>query len=173
VGSAGLSLSLYRFIGRPEEQTSTSTTTADSAPTGLVFGLAFDAGYALSPKFALLLRGFGGLGSSEGTLASLGAVAPALAYRVSRRWWLGAGVALGAGAADSDASRRDLLGAQSNATIAYQTAFALGPHLELSFVLDQNEGGHWLVSLMPTTLFSVGGGQSTLFLPFMAGYRWF
>lgn len=173
MGSAGLSLSLYRFIGAPEKTDGTSTTTADSAPTGLVFGLAFDIGYALSPRFALLLRGFGGLGSSEKTLASLGALAPSLSWRASRSWWLGAGVAIGAGAADSDASRRDLLGAQSDASISFQTAFALGPCLELSYVIDQNPGGHWLVSLLPTTLFSLGGGQSTLFLPLMAGYRWF
>lgn len=173
MGSAGLSLSLYRFIGAPEETDSTSKTTADSAPTGLVFGLAFDIGYALSPRFALLLRGFGGLGSSEKTLASLGALAPSLSFRASRSWWLGAGVAIGAGAADSDASRRDLVGAQSDASISFQTAFALGPSLELSYVIDQNPGGHWLVSLLPTTLFSLGGGQSTLFLPLMAGYRWF
>jgi len=29
------------------------------------------------------------------------------------------------------------------------------------------------VSLMPTALFSLSGGQSTLFLPLVAGYRWF
>jgi hypothetical protein len=173
MGSAGLSLSVYRFIGAPEKNDGTSQTTADSAPTGLVFGLAFDFGYALSTKTALLLRGFGGLGSSENTLASLGALAPVISWRASRRWWLGAGVAVGAGSADSDASRRDLLGAQSDASIAFQTAFALGPCLELSFVIDQNEGGHWIASLLPTTLFSLGGGQSTLFLPLMAGYRWF
>jgi hypothetical protein len=173
MGSAGLSLSVYRFVGAPEKSDGTSQTTADSPPTGLVFGLAFDFGYALSTKTALLLRGFGGLGSSEKTLASLGALAPSISWRASRRWWLGAGVAVGAGAAESDASRRDLLGAQSDATISFQTAFALGPCLELSFVIDQNEGGHWIASLLPTTLFSLGGGQSTLFLPLMAGYRWF
>jgi hypothetical protein len=173
MGSAGLSLSVYRFVGAPEKRDGTSQTTADSAPTGLVFGLAFDFGYALSRRTAVLLRGFGGLGSSESTLASLGAVAPSFSWRASRNWWLGGGVAIGAGSADSDASRRDLLGAQSDATIAFQTAFALGPCLELSFVIDQNEGGHWIASLLPTTLFSLGGGQSTLFLPLMAGYRWF
>ncbi len=173
MGSAGLSLSVYRFIGAPEKSDGTSKTTADSAPTGLVFGLAFDFGYALSTKTALLLRGFGGLGSSENTLASLGAIAPSISWRASRRWWLGGGVAIGAGSADSDASRSDLLGAKSDASIAFQTAFALGPCLELSFVIDQNEGGHWIASLLPTTLFSLGGGPSTLFLPLMAGYRWF
>jgi hypothetical protein len=173
MGSAGLSLSIYRFIGAPEKTDGTTQTTADSAPTGLIFGLAFDFGYALSTKTALLLRGFGGLGSSENTLASLGAIAPSLSFRASRSWWLGAGVAIGAGSAESDASRRDLLGAQSDASIAFQTAFALGPCLELSYVIDQNEGGHWIASLLPTTLFSLGGGQSTLFLPLMAGYRWF
>jgi hypothetical protein len=173
MGSAGLSLSVYRFIGSAEKTDGTSQTTANSAPTGLVFGLAFDFGYALSTKTALLLRGFGGLGSSENTLASLGAIAPSFSWRASRRWWLGGGVAIGAGSADSDASRRDLLGAQSDASIAFQTAFALGPCLELSFVIDQNEGGHWIASLLPTALFSLGGGQSTLFLPLMAGYRWF
>jgi hypothetical protein len=173
MGSAGLSLSVYRFIGAPEQTDSTSQTTADRAPTGLVFGLAFDFGYAVSTRTALLLRGFGGLGSSENTLASLGAIAPSFSWRATRNWWLGAGVAVGAGSADSDASRRDLLGAQSDASIAFQTAFALGPCLELSYVIDQNEGGHWIASLLPTTLFSLGGGQSTLFLPLMAGYRWF
>jgi tetratricopeptide (TPR) repeat protein len=175
VGSAGLSLSAYRFVGSAEERSGAENTTADNTPGGLIFGLAFDAGYALSRRSALLLRGFGGLGSSESSLASLGAAGPVFSYRVSDRWWVGGGLAVGAGRADADATTRNttLVDAKDDSQITFETDFALGPTLELGYVLDQNEDGHWLVSLMPTTLFTTGGEESTLFFAFMLGYRWF
>ena len=52
-------------------------------------------------------------------------------------------------------------------------SFALGPSLDLGYVIDQNEGGHWLVSVMPTVLFTTVNDESTLFVPLMLGYRWF
>jgi tetratricopeptide (TPR) repeat protein len=174
MGSAGLSLSAYRFLGSAEESTSAQRTTADSTPGGLVFGLAFDAGYALSARTGLLLRGFGGFGSAESSLAGLGAVGPVITYRAGSRWWLGGGLAVGAGRAEADATTTNqIVSAKSDSQIAFETDFALGPTLELSYTVDQNEDGAWLLSLMPTTLFTTGGEESTLIVAFMLGYRWF
>jgi hypothetical protein len=172
VGSAGLSISLYRFVGSADEQQGSTRTSTSSAPTGLVFGLAFDAGYALSPRTALFIRGFGGFGSSESALAGLGAIGPAISFRIADRFWAGGGVAFGAGRADSDATRRDLVSAEDS-SLTFETDIAIGPSLELGFAADENDSGQWLIALLPTTLLSAGGEQSTLFVPLLFGFRWF
>lgn len=172
MGTAGLSISAYRFVGSADREQGMTSTQAESAPTGLVFGLGFDVGYALSPRTALVLRGFGGFGSSESSLASLGAIGPAISFRISDQFWAGGGVAFGAGQAASDATRRDLVSAQDS-SLTFETDVALGPSLELSFSPDENASGQWLIALMPTTLLSAGGKQSTLFIPLLFGFRFF
>jgi len=162
VGSFGLSLSLYKFVGTAEE----GKKTADNQPSGLVFGLAFDVGYALGPHTELVFRGSGGFGSKDGALASVGAGALVLGHRVTQKWWVGGGVAFGTGnATDVDAASGD--------EITVATDLALGPSLELGYVIDQNEDGHWLAELLPTALLSTSGSPSTLFVPLVVGYRWF
>ena len=172
VVSAGISLSAYRFLGTADESSSGSQTTADSAAGGLVFGLALDAGYALTPRTALLLRLFGGLGSAQQALATIGAGGPVVSYHLSDRWWVGGGVAVGAGRADADATTKKS-DALLDSQITFKTNFALGPTLELGYVLDQNDDGHWLVALMPTLLVTTGSRESTLFVPLALGYRWY
>lgn len=172
MGTAGLSISAYRFVGNADREQGNTSTQAQSAPTGLVFGLGFDMGYALSARTALVLRGFGGFGSSESSLASLGAIGPAISFRISEQFWAGGGVAFGAGQADSDATRRDLVSAQDS-SLTFETDIALGPSLELAFSPDENSSGQWLIALMPTTLLSAGGKQSTLFIPLLFGFRFF
>lgn len=172
MGMAGLSISAYRFVGSADRSQGETTTQAESAPTGLVFGLGFDLGYALSARTALVLRGFGGFGSSESSLASLGAIGPAISFRISDQFWAGGGVAFGAGQADSDATRRDLVSARDS-SLTFETDIALGPSLELAFSPDENSSGQWLIALMPTTLLSAGGKQSTLFVPLLFGFRFF
>ena len=170
--SAGLSLSAYRFLGTADESSSGAKTTADSAAGGLVFGLALDAGYALTPRTALLLRLFGGLGSAQQALATIGAGGPVVSYHLSERWWVGGGIAAGAGRADADATTKKS-NALLDSQITFKTNFALGPTLELGYVLDQNDDGHWLVALMPTLLVTTGSRESTLFIPLALGYRWY
>src|SRR5688572_29717025 len=172
MGSAGLSISAYTFVGNADREQGNTSTQAQSAPTGLVFGLGFDFGYALGARTALVLRGFGGFGSSESSLASLGAIGPALSFRISDQFWAGGGVAFGAGQAESDATRRDLVSAQDS-SLTFETDIAVGPSLELSFSPDENTSGQWLIALMPTTLLSAGGKQSTLFIPLLFGFRFF
>ncbi len=172
MGTAGLSISAYRFVGNADRDHGETSTQAESAPTGLVFGLGFDMGYALSARTALVLRGFGGFGSSEASLASLGAIGPAISFRISDQFWAGGGIAFGAGQADSDATRRDLVSAQDS-SLTFETDIALGPSLELAFSPDENASGQWLIALMPTTLLSAGGKQSTLFVPLLFGFRFF
>lgn len=172
MGTAGLSISAYRFVGSADREQGNTSTQAESAPTGLVFGLGFDVGYALSPRTALVLRGFGGFGSAESSLASLGAIGPAISFRISDQFWAGGGIAFGAGQAESDATRRDLVSAQDS-SLTFETDIALGPSLELAFSPDQNASGQWLIALMPTTLLSAGGKQSTLFIPLLFGFRFF
>lgn len=172
MGSANLSLSAYRFLGSAEERSGMTQTTATSSAGGVVFGLAFDAGYALSSRTGVLLRVFGGLGSSEEALATLGAGGPVVVYRLTDRWWLGGGVAVGAGRADADATTRNS-NAILDSQITFQTNFALGPTLEVGYVIDQNENGHWLIEVMPTLLVTTSSRESTLFVPVTLGYRWF
>jgi hypothetical protein len=171
-GSAGLSLSAYRFFGSADESSGGGHTTSNSSPGGLVFGLAIDVGYALSPRAALSLRLFGGLGAAQQALATLGAGGPVLSYRLSDSVWLGGGAAMGAGRADADATTQKS-SAILDSQITFRTNFALGPTLELGYVIDQNQNGHWLVELLPTLLITVTSRQSTLFVPLMLGYRWF
>jgi hypothetical protein len=166
MGSFGVSLTGYSFVGNAED----SGNEGDSQPAGLVFGLMFDVGFAASQKVAVLLRAFGGLGKAEGALASLGAAGPVATLRLGRDWWLGGGIVAGASRADSNA---DLISAGNDSTVTFQTDLALGPTLELTYVLDQNRDGHWLVSLMPTTLVTTGGEESTIAVPLIVGYRWF
>ena len=170
--SAGISLSAYRFLGTADESSAGAKTTADSAAGGLVFGLALDAGYALTPRTALLLRLFGGLGSAQQALATIGAGGPVVSYHLSERWWAGGGVAVGAGRADADATTKKS-DALLDSQITFKTNFALGPTLELGYVLDQNDDGHWMVALMPTLLVTTGSRESTLIVPLVLGYRWY
>jgi hypothetical protein len=170
--SAGLSLSAYRFLGTADESSGGAQTTADSAAGGLVFGLALDAGYAFSSRTALLLRLFGGLGSAQQALATIGAGGPVLTHHLSKSWWVGGGVAVGAGRADADATTKDS-DALLDSQITFKTNFAVGPTLELGYVLDQNDEGHWLVAIMPTLLVTTSSRESTLFVPLMLGYRWY
>jgi hypothetical protein len=173
LGSAGLSLSAYRFIGQADESSGGAQTKSESAAGGLVFGLTIDVGYALSPRAALMLRLFGGLGSAEQALATLGMAGPVFAYRVSTSWWTGGGIAAGAGRADADATTTDNSGAILDSQISFKTNLALGPTLELGYVIDQNAGGAWLVELMPTVLITVSSRESTIILPLTLGYRWY
>jgi hypothetical protein len=172
IGSANVSLSAYRFFGTANERSGMTQTTADSNAGGVVFGLAFDAGYALSARMGVLLRVFGGLGSSEEALATLGAGGPVVAYRLTDSWWLGGGLAMGAGQADADATKKDS-NAILDSQITFETDFALGPTLEVGYVIDQNQSGHWLIELMPTLLITTSSRESTLFVPLTLGYRWF
>jgi hypothetical protein len=167
VGSFGLSLSLYKFVGTAEEGTGDDKRVAESKPGGLVFGLAFDVGYALGPRTELVLRGSGGLGSSSGALASIGAGALAVGHRLTPDWWFGGGVAFGSGQATSNVAEA------GGGEITVATDLALGPALELGYVIDQNEDGHWLAELLPTALLSASGSPSTLYIPLVVGYRWF
>jgi hypothetical protein len=166
VGSFGLSLSMYKFVGNAEEGSGDDAKTADSQPTGLVFGLAFDVGHALGPHTQLVFRGSGGLGSKDGSLASVGAGSLVVGHRVTQKWWVGGGVAFGTGCTT------DVIAASGD-EISVATDLALGPTLELGYVIDQNEDGHWLVELLPTALLSTSGSPSTLFVPIVVGYRWF
>jgi hypothetical protein len=170
--SAGLSLSAYRFFGTADERTGSARTTADATAGGLVFGLALDAGYALSARTALSLRLFGGLGSAQEALATIGAGGPVISHHVSDRWWLGGGVAVGAGRADADATKEDS-NAILDSQITFETNFAIGPTLELGYVLDQNQDGHWLAAVMPTLLVTTTSRESTLIIPLALGYRWY
>jgi len=63
--------------------------------------------------------------------------------------------------------------AASGESITVATDLALGPALELGYVIDQNEDGHWLAELLPTALLSTSGEPSTLYVPLVVGYRWF
>jgi len=173
MGGLGVTLYGYRFVGNAEETDANKKTTADEKPTGIVFGPCIDVGWALSSRVALLLRGFGGLGSAEGELASMAAGAPALIFRASDSWWAGGGVLFGGSRADSDATtKQQNLAAASDSQITYRTDFALGPMLELSYVVGENSGGQWLVSVMPSALVTTLGEQSTIFVPVMFGHRW-
>ncbi len=167
VGSFGLSLSLYKFVGTAEEGSGEDKRSAESRPGGLVFGLAFDVGYALGPRTELVLRGSGGLGSSSGALASVGAGALAIGHRLSPDWWFGGGIAFGSGKATSNVAEA------GGGEITVATDLALGPALELGYVIDQNEDGHWLAELLPTALLSASGSPSTFYVPLVVGYRWF
>jgi hypothetical protein len=166
VGSFGLSLSAYSFVGKGEEGDST----ADSQAKGVVFGLTFDVGYALSQQWAILARGFGALGSAKGSLASLAAGGPVASVRLGEDWWVGGGIVVGAGRADSSGN---LIAAGSDTNVTFETQLALGPTIELTYVIDQNDDGHWIASLMPTTLLTTGGQESTIVVPLIIGYRWF
>jgi hypothetical protein len=169
---AGISLSAYRFFGKASESSSMTRTTADSTPGGLVLGLALDAGYALTSKTVLSLRIFGGLGSAQASLVSIGAGGPVLSYHLSQRLWTGGGVAVGAGKADADATtQKD--NALLDSQITFKTNFAIGPTLELSYVLDQNDDGHWRLALMPTLLITTTSRESTLIIPLALGYCWY
>jgi len=172
MGGAALTLSVYRFVGTAEESNNSGTTTADSAPSGLVFGLNIDAGYALSEKTALLVRGFGGLGSSEDDLASLLAGGPVAAFRLSSSWWFGMGLILGSSVADSDATTRPIGGLSRDAQVTYRTDFALGPTLELSYAIAETRDGQLLLSIFPSMLVTTQEKQSTLFAPLVLGFRW-
>lgn len=170
--SAGLSLSAYRFLGTADERAGTAQTRSDSTAGGLIFGLALDAGYALGPRTALLLRLFGGLGSSEQALATIGAAGPVISYHWQDSWWVGGGLAVGAGRADADATT-EKSNALLDSQITFKTNFALGPTLELAYVLDQNSDGHWLLGTMPTLLVTTSSRESTLIIPLVLGYRWY
>lgn len=177
IGGAALSLSGYTFVGEAEEEDAQTEKSSDETAKGIVFGLAFEVGWALSRRTGLVLRGFGGLGSSKSELAALGAGGPALTYRVSRDFWIGGGAIFGGSRADSDATKKEqdpIAGVnESSSSITYRTDFAVGPMLELSYALGNTGDGQWLVSLIPGMLLTTSREQSTVFVPILIGYRWF
>jgi tetratricopeptide (TPR) repeat protein len=173
MGGAALSLSGYQFLGSAEEGDGQQQTTSDRAAAGVAFGLAIDVGYAVSAKTALLARVFAAFGESRDDLATLAAGGPALTTRLGERWWLGGGLILGSGNADSDATAEPVAGAERDADVTFRTNFALGPMFELTYALGLNEDGQWVVSILPGLLLTTSAEQSTLFLPLVIGYRWF
>ena len=97
--------------------------------------------------------------------------------RLHRQWWFGGGVLVGAGRAESEAISdasvgQPLVQTSRESQITYRTDFALGPMLELSYALGENEDGQWILSMFPGTLFTTGTEHSTLFVPFVIGHRW-
>jgi hypothetical protein len=177
IGGAALSLSGFAFVGEAEESGEQTEKESDETAKGIVFGLAFEAGWALGPRTGLVLRGFGGLGSSRSELAALAAGGPALTYRLSDDWWIGGGAIFGGSRADSDATKeeRDPIAGvnRSDSSITYRTDFAVGPTVELSYALGQTGDGQWIVSLIPGMLLTTNREQSTIFIPLLIGYRWF
>jgi tetratricopeptide (TPR) repeat protein len=172
-GGVGVCFTYLAFVNRAEEQTPTETNSADAKAKGLVFGLTLEVGYALGRSTALMLRGFGGLGSAEKEVASLGAAGLVASTRLGPRGWVGGGALLGVGRSSSDATATSIVGAQRDSTIAYHTDLAVGPMLELGYALGQNEDGQWIVSALPGLLLSTGPSQSTLVVPIAFGHRWF
>lgn len=157
MGGFGLSFYGYTFVNKEDD--------AQEKPSGVVFGVELDVGYALSTKTAVLLRALLGLGSKEGSAATLGAGGPVLSFRVDDDLWLGGGVIFGASQADATAEK------QGEVTAETDTAF--GPTAEISYAFSNDNTGQWLISLLPGMLITTTEEQSTIFVPLVIGHRWF
>jgi hypothetical protein len=157
MGGLALSLYGYTFVNKEDD--------AEEKPTGFVFGLEAEVGYALSPNIAALLRVFAGLGSKEGSAATIGAGGPVASFRVADDLWLGAGIIFGASQADATAQR------EGEVTAETDTAF--GPTGEISYAFSNDSTGQWLISILPGMLITTTEEQSTIFVPLVIGHRWF
>jgi hypothetical protein len=157
MGGLALSLSGYTFVNKDEN--------AEQKPAGIVFGVAIDVGYALGPRTALMIRALGGLGSKEGSLATIGAGGPVASFRVTSDFWLGAGIVMGAGQADSTA--------ETEGEVTAETDTAFGPTGEITYAFADDSTGQWVVSLLPGMLITTTAEQSTVFVPLVLGHRWF
>lgn len=157
MGGFGLSFYGYTFVNKEDD--------AEEKPSGVVFGVELEAGYALSTKTAVLFRALLGLGSKEGSAATLGAGGPVVSFRVDDDLWLGGGVIFGASQADATAER------EGEVTAETDTAF--GPTAEISYAFSNDNTGQWLISLLPGMLITTTEEQSTIFVPLVIGHRWF
>lgn len=157
MGGLALSLSGYTFVNKEDD--------AEEKPSGFVFGIEFELGYALSSKTAALIRVLAGLGSKEGSTATIGAGGPVVSFRVADDLWLGGGVIFGASQADATAEQ------QGEVTAETDTAF--GPTGEISYAFSNDSTGQWIISLLPGMLITTTAEQSTIFVPLVVGHRWF
>ncbi len=157
MGGLALSFSGYTFVNKDSQ--------AEGKPSGLVFGLAVDVGYAVSQRTSLMIRALGGFGSKEGSLATVGAGGPIVSWRATSDLWLGGGLVIGGGRADSSA--------QTEGEVTSSTDFAIGPSGEITYAFANDSTGQWVVSLLPGMLITTNDEQSTVFVPLVLGHRWF
>lgn len=141
---------------------------------GLGFGFHGAVGYAITPRFEILFRGFAYIGS-EGTPPTFAwGAGPAFSYRLSRDVWIGGGVFGG----QATTCRGDC---SPNGTIpgrAWGTDLVFAPQLDLSIAVLTMSYGQWVVSVSPSIYVAsappVGEGDNhMLMIPVSFGLRTF
>lgn len=175
LAGVGFSLNYTALVVKktPSASAQADPDTPDYRNSSLMFGAVLEAGYALSARSAIMARMHCGLGSTEKALFSLGAMSLEYTWRASRHWWVGGGAMIGSSDKDIGATYTPLVGARSDDKIEFVGNAAVGPTLEARVVLDDTDDGEWGLSLGPSLLLGTAEGQSTLYVPLVAGYRWY
>lgn len=139
-----------------------TTPNVDNAKNGvaIVAGPTLEIGYALTPRFELLGRGFVAIGpAGKPSYAYMGG--PGLSYRVGDQVWLGAAFIGGQLETRANDAR-------------YGTNIVFGGMLEASFVFLKKAGGEWMAGLQPGFLLTERRQDNTaIFVPVTFGYRAF
>ncbi len=175
MASVGFSLNYTALVVKetPSAAAQQDPDTPDYRNSSLMFGAVIEAGYAFTPRSAIMARFHCGLGSTEKALFSLGAASLGYSWKASKRWWVGGGAIAGSSDKDIGATYNPLIGARSDDKIEFVSDVAVGPTLELRAILDDSDSGEWGLSINPSLLLGTGQGQSTFYVPLWAGVRWY
>ena len=175
MAGAGFSLNYTALVVKeaPSAAARQDPNAPDYRNASLMFGAVIEAGYAFTPRSAIMARFHCGLGSTEKALFSLGAASLGYSWRASKRWWIGGGAIAGSSDKDIGATYNPLVGARSDDKIEFVSHVTVGPTLELRAILDDSDSGEWHLSMNPSLLLGTAQGQSTFYVPLWAGYRWY
>jgi hypothetical protein len=122
-------------------------------------GLQVEAGASLAPGFDVFLRAIASAGTKGKPFSDIVGGGPGMAFRVARRWWIGATLYTGRG----DMNFEDK---------PYSTDWVFAPTLDLSFAAIEWPSGQWLVSISPGYFFAnVKQDNALIFIPLTFGYR--
>ncbi len=175
VAGVGFSINYTALVVKeaPSAAAQANPNTPTYRNSSLMFGATLEAGYPFTPRSALMMRFHCGLGSTEKALFSLGSMSLGYNWRASPRWWVGGGAIVGSSDKNIGATYNPLVGARSDDKIEFVSDVAIGPTLEAGVVLGEGPDGAWVLSVYPSLLLGTAQGQSTLYVPLVAGYRWY
>ncbi len=147
----------------------------DKPAAGVIAGIQGHVGYAISPTFELLLRGFAWVGS-EGSPATYAVGAgPAFSVHATKSFWVGLGLIGGR----AYTCRGDCPGDKpfEEHGRQWRTNLVFAAQLDFSYILIKRSYGEWMLSFSPGMFFAnappFGNGPDThmLFFPIGFGVR--
>jgi hypothetical protein len=156
-------------VSVPTTNSSGTPTTRDITNANTEWGffamIGAEAGYAFAPRAEILIRAFGGIGStcSQAFDSHLFVGGPAVSYRLTNAVWIGASMLGGAAAT-----------CRSQSSFAnYNTGLVLSPGLDLAIAVVTNAKAQWIITASVNNFFADAKNNIMLYAPLGFGVRFF